>query len=125
MNGKIYHAQGEILSRSIFVLLLLVGVMVAHGLRTTEAFGQEAAVCLACHGSVVDGGEFSASVHGRVGCIACHADIRGFPHPKKVVTPNCTTCQFSAKKSECQTAKREPFTILTAASNAAAVWLHV
>jgi len=51
MNSKIYHGQVEVPTRPIFVFVLLVGVLLGLGLPATEALGQEAAACLACHGA--------------------------------------------------------------------------
>ncbi len=65
-------------------------------------------VCLACHGErsltaerrgrsvslFVDGGKFSASVHGELTCTTCHADLEGaeFPHPAPLARVDCGMC---------------------------------
>jgi len=59
--------------------------------------------CLTCHGDAsmtdsaghsiaVDGQKFSASVHGSLGCTACHTNIKGFPHPEHIAPVDCKTC---------------------------------
>ncbi len=59
--------------------------------------------CLACHADKglqdasgknisVDGDTFGQSIHGSLGCNACHADIKGYPHPDKVAMVKCDTC---------------------------------
>jgi predicted CXXCH cytochrome family protein len=59
--------------------------------------------CLACHSDAtlqdaqghsvgVDGDKFNASVHGVLGCNACHADIKSYPHPDKIAPVECKTC---------------------------------
>ena len=59
--------------------------------------------CLACHADKglqdasgknisVDGDTFGQSIHGSLGCNACHADIKGYPHPDKVAKVKCDTC---------------------------------
>jgi hypothetical protein len=59
--------------------------------------------CLGCHGQsgfVDEQGhslriapkEFSSSVHGALGCQACHADVTQFPHKLPVKKVACATC---------------------------------
>ncbi len=59
--------------------------------------------CLMCHGDktmqdskghsiAVDGKTFDASVHGALGCTACHADIKEYPHSEHVAKVECKTC---------------------------------
>ena len=59
--------------------------------------------CLSCHGDLtmqdaaghnvgVDANLFHASVHGSLGCSACHADIHGYPHPDHPAPVNCANC---------------------------------
>ncbi|MGC8550721.1 MAG: cytochrome c3 family protein [Acidobacteriaceae bacterium] len=59
--------------------------------------------CLSCHGNPgmqdssghtisVAADTFHASVHGVLGCAACHSDIKTFPHPAKVAEVQCGTC---------------------------------
>ncbi len=59
--------------------------------------------CLACHADKdmkdaaghslsVDGDKFGASIHGSLGCAACHADIKEYPHPDHVARVQCSTC---------------------------------
>jgi len=59
--------------------------------------------CLACHGDLtmkdnaghsigVDGQKFSASIHSSLGCAACHADIKDYPHPDRPARVQCSTC---------------------------------
>lgn len=59
--------------------------------------------CLSCHGNpgmqdssghsisiVAD--RFHSSVHGALGCVACHADIKAFPHPVHPAAVQCGSC---------------------------------
>src|SRR5215469_11485850 len=59
--------------------------------------------CLACHADKgfqdaaghnisVDGETFGQSIHGSLGCDACHSDIKGYPHPDKIARVKCDTC---------------------------------
>jgi len=59
--------------------------------------------CLACHGDktmqdsaghsiAVDGKTFGDSIHGSLGCNACHADIKDYPHPEHIAPVDCKTC---------------------------------
>jgi predicted CXXCH cytochrome family protein len=59
--------------------------------------------CLACHADktmqdstghsiAVDGGKFSASIHGSLQCNNCHADIKEYPHPDHIAKVECKTC---------------------------------
>jgi predicted CXXCH cytochrome family protein len=59
--------------------------------------------CLACHADKglqdaaghnisVDGDAFGQSIHGSLGCNACHSDIKGYPHPDKIAKVKCDTC---------------------------------
>lgn len=59
--------------------------------------------CLSCHGSPgmqdssgrsisISADKFHASVHGALGCNACHTDIKAFPHPAHPAAVNCASC---------------------------------
>ena len=59
--------------------------------------------CLACHGQkdlksgagrsvFVDAAKHKASVHSILGCMDCHTDIKGFPHPAHITKVSCATC---------------------------------
>jgi len=63
--------------------------------------------CLACHSDAqmrsedgrslfVDPGRHGSSVHGGLGCASCHSDIEEFPHPDRVVRPQCADCHTEA-----------------------------
>ena len=43
----------------------------------------------------VDMQEFESSVHGRLGCAACHSELTGYPHPKSVGGTVCGQCHAS------------------------------
>ena len=51
--------------------------------------------CLECHAEK-GGPQFKASIHGSLACIACHTDIKAFPHPDQVAKVNCGTCHAAA-----------------------------
>jgi len=70
--------------------------------------------CLACHSDktltakrgartvslFVDGKKFSSSVHGPLGCTACHADLEGkdLPHSTPLARVECGTCHSDEQK---------------------------
>ncbi len=65
--------------------------------------------CLSCHGVegmtsekgadiYVDAGKFGKGVHGSFTCDTCHADIKGYPHPKTVQKVDCSTCHADQVK---------------------------
>ncbi len=70
--------------------------------------------CLACHSDktlttkrsnrtvslFVDGKKFSSSVHGSLGCTACHADLEGkdLPHSTPLARVECGTCHSDEQK---------------------------
>lgn len=41
---------------------------------------------------------FAKSVHGKLNCVDCHADITDATHPSKLAPPQCATCHESAVK---------------------------
>jgi formate dehydrogenase gamma subunit len=66
--------------------------------------------CLTCHaspevarasgGSVqVDSGDLARSVHARLGCVSCHADVREIPHPSRLATVRCASCHAEVARS--------------------------
>ncbi len=70
------------------------------------ALAQEA-MCLACHAEpslrsesgrsmFVDPAKHAGSVHGALGCTACHTTIRDFPHPKRIPRVDCSGCHAEA-----------------------------
>lgn len=61
------------------------------------------AACLACHGEkemkseagksiFVDPAKLKSSKHAGLTCQTCHADIKDYPHPKRIAKPQCATC---------------------------------
>lgn len=65
--------------------------------------GPQDDACLACHGEAgmksasgkrisIDPAKHKESVHSALGCQTCHADIKDYPHPKRVAAPQCATC---------------------------------
>ncbi len=86
---------------SRFGCSLLAAAALAGGLRAQSALN--AAACLACHGQPgiadaqghslqIAASAFTGSVHGALGCPACHSDIRQFPHHLPVAKVNCAKC---------------------------------
>ncbi len=74
----------------------------------------EASPCLMCHGSAemeapdstgqarslyVDPDVFRASIHGALGCQACHSSITGFPHPASPSRVDCGKCHTDAAQA--------------------------
>jgi formate dehydrogenase gamma subunit len=64
-------------------------------------------MCLACHGEkgmtdakgkslFVDAAKLKASIHGPLSCQTCHADLKEYPHPKRVAKPQCSSCHTDA-----------------------------
>ena len=81
------------------VAILCLSALVAMGPRVMKAQTD----CLMCHGDktmqdsnghsiAVDGKTFGDSVHGSLGCTACHADIKEYPHPEHIARVECKTC---------------------------------
>lgn len=85
----------ETLSRTA----ILFGAMAALHLATPppiHASPPPAALdCLQCH-TEKGGAHFDDSVHGALGCSACHTGITVFPHPEKIEKVNCGTCHASS-----------------------------
>ncbi len=75
---------------------------------------QSAEDCLMCHEDrtlqgqrkgrtisvFVDAGKFSASVHGPLGCVGCHADLEGkeLPHDEELAPVACGNCHDSEQQ---------------------------
>ena len=78
------------------------------------AVAQENSDCLMCHSDraatgarkgrtisvFVDEKKFSSSVHGAVGCIACHTDLAGaeFPHGEELAEVDCGLCHSAEQE---------------------------
>ena len=104
-SGEVSHGvQGKGKTRT-FLKSLAFGTVL---LLTVFVPGRVAAQtdCLTCHADKglqdaaghnisVDGDSFGQSIHGALGCNACHSDISGYPHPDKVARVNCDTCHAS------------------------------
>jgi hypothetical protein len=105
--------SGEIHSQ----LLSLVGkiavcILLLRGGQPLTA--QEKSECLSCHEDkaltgmrsgksvsvYVNEQKFSRSVHGALGCIACHADLAGkeLPHEAPLAKVNCGTCHSAEEQ---------------------------
>ena len=85
-----------------------VGVSVVLLVLTSPGWAQgsgslTSSACLACHGQEgvkdskghsidVDPKHFSSSVHGALGCQACHTDVTEFPHKLPVKKVACASC---------------------------------
>jgi hypothetical protein len=74
-----------------------------------SAFAQQSSDCLMCHGQqgltnqaghsvYVDGAKQKSSVHGSLPCTACHADIKGYPHPAHPAAVDCSSCHADEAK---------------------------
>ncbi|MBI4461569.1 MAG: cytochrome b/b6 domain-containing protein [Acidobacteria bacterium] len=77
--------------RRLAVMALLGGLLIGPA-----AAAQTSEECLACHSEAIDANKFAASPHGVFDCTVCHADISGFPHPEKIVPPDCAICHSEA-----------------------------
>jgi formate dehydrogenase gamma subunit len=101
-DHKIAAPDTFMLRRFTFLafLLLLPAAATAQQLKT-------AADCLTCHGEkgmvsakgrsiFVDPAPFKSSVHSPLGCQMCHAEIKEFPHPRRIQTPQCSSCHTAA-----------------------------
>jgi uncharacterized protein with PIN domain len=98
---------GEWTGRAVAVLLT-AGLAAAAG-------AQENADCLACHGEkdftterqgrtvslYVAEGPFTASVHGGLSCVSCHADLEGkeLPHEAPLQKVDCGSCHDAEGKA--------------------------
>jgi cytochrome b subunit of formate dehydrogenase len=85
----------------LFLLAQLPGLLAAQPKRSLTSKQDES--CLTCHGQpemksegggniAIDPDKHTASVHGALACIDCHASIRDYPHPAKVPKVQCQTC---------------------------------
>lgn len=83
--------------------LTLVGSIVAILLLAPSASIAQKLDCLSCHGTPgmqdssgrsisIAADRFHSSVHGALGCNACHIDIKAFPHPVHPAPVNCANC---------------------------------
>lgn len=94
------------MSRSAAALVVLA--LLSLGASAASGEGAQEDLCQACHGErnlttdrgggrvslFVDAKEFSASVHGPLGCTGCHADLAGaeMPHEVPVARVDCASC---------------------------------
>mgnify|MGYP005838801145 CR=1 FL=1 len=78
-------------------------------------YGQTDDECLMCHGDasmmesmgvdhweamVMDSEKYSGSTHAEMGgCVSCHYDISGFPHPEETQDVDCGMCHYDAKEA--------------------------
>jgi predicted CXXCH cytochrome family protein len=80
-----------------------VTAMFILGFAAAPAPAQQNAECLSCHSEktltdqaghsvYVDAAKQKTSVHGNLGCTACHASIKGYPHPEHPAAVNCSAC---------------------------------
>ncbi len=87
-------------AKQLAALLGLGLALVLFSLVPARASNQE---CLACHGDAgmksdsgkslhVDAARHQASVHGDLGCTACHVGVKEYPHPSPMRRPSCGTC---------------------------------
>ena len=96
-----WATQPEISGRLFGALFagLALAALLGFGPRAAQAQTD----CLMCHGDktmqdanghsiAVDGKTFGDSVHGALGCNACHADIKEYPHPDHIAKVDCKTC---------------------------------
>jgi cytochrome b subunit of formate dehydrogenase len=93
---------------------LCVGVVLALALTLPALAAAPAGPtnedCLGCHADkglvkevkgkkvslYADEGVFKASIHGRLTCTRCHADIKEIPHPEKLAPVSCQKCHAEA-----------------------------
>jgi hypothetical protein len=90
------------LSRARYPIGLFLVAFVSGAAHAAPLTTQD---CLACHGATptateqakpislyVDQQQFDDSVHGDLGCTACHSDVREFPHAPRPQKVSCATC---------------------------------
>jgi len=86
------------LGLALFLLALVLFFETGRAAPLNQDGGPSDATCLACHmqttlvtemggqrvSLTINATEFEGSVHGteQIGCVDCHTDITGFPHPK-------------------------------------------
>lgn len=108
------------LALGVFLLLAVMTLLVTPVAAAPQLQGDKPSdeTCLACHQQggmtvqiggqpvplTIDGGKFSASVHGteKVACVDCHTNITSFPHPQVTASsprdfslemyPTCQKC---------------------------------
>jgi cytochrome b subunit of formate dehydrogenase len=76
---------------------LLFGLMFGLMCTLLTAAPPSAADCAGCHD--VDPARFETSVHGSLGCTACHSSITKLPHEGKPAPVNCATCHDGPTKA--------------------------
>ena len=88
-----------------WLLLPLASLMLVCpvGMRAQAKSAADDAACLTCHGQpgmksdsgrsiFVDPAKHKAGVHSVLPCVACHTDIKDFPHPAKIQRVECSSC---------------------------------
>jgi uncharacterized protein with PIN domain len=108
------------LSKALWMLTISAGLLV---ILTVSTLAQENSDCLMCHSDTaltkkragraislhVDENKFKTSIHGKLTCIACHADLKGkeMPHDENLAKPQCGTCHSAeqALYQECKHGK--------------------
>ena len=110
IRGSAFPRSGTIAPREL-LRWVLAGMALLGASASLRA--QENAACLKCHGAdragldsesrsvakVVDVGALGKSVHSRVDCVGCHADLSGvdkFPHSAKLLPVDCGQCHEDA-----------------------------
>ena len=86
-------------------LAALGGLLLAWpaGARGQAKATADDATCLTCHGQpgmksdsgrdiFVDPAKHKAGVHSVLPCVACHTDIKDFPHPAQIKRVECSSC---------------------------------
>ena len=101
-SGEVWWGDRQARKRRLSVRFL-IGCAAALLMALVPGRLGAQADCLACHADKglqdaaghnisVDGDAFGNSIHGSLGCNACHAAISGYPHPDKVAKVECNKC---------------------------------
>ena len=67
--------------------------LMCHADRSLKRSGPEATSVF------VDEAALAGSVHGKLGCVSCHGDVTGAPHPEKLAPVRCSSCHAAERDS--------------------------
>lgn len=94
-----FRGRSRVASLGQLLFIICIGILL---LTPSELWAQQLD-CLSCHGTSgmqdssgksisIAADTFHSSVHGSLGCNACHTDIKAFPHPAHLAPVNCAAC---------------------------------
>ena len=91
-HGMQYRYRSRLVSICAVLILLLPIMLRGQQLDCLSCHGNPGMQDSAGHSISIGSDAFHASVHSALGCSACHADIKSFPHPAHPAEVQCGTC---------------------------------